>query len=96
MSQVTLKADEILPCLLSLPKRLAEAISWVSRRSGGITFEIPDALSLDRPGLPPPLCSGTCRPNTKPKERVDVEIFVGILTEMERTGPSASKPKSHK
>jgi hypothetical protein len=97
MAQVTLKSDEIQRCLLSLLKRLAEAISWVSQQGRAITFEVPDQLSPIPPPPPPPPLAGSCRHHVHPKERADAEILVGILKEMKkRTGSSRSKPRSHR
>jgi hypothetical protein len=94
MAHVTLDAKEVLQCLVSLLKRLGDAISWVSKQQGKITFDVPDQPSL-HPIKPPPVC-GTCFSPIRPVERADTEIMLGILKVMRRKGHRPPKPRRRK
>jgi hypothetical protein len=88
MAQVTLDNKEISGALLSLLNRLAQAICWVCRKRGKVTFDVPDRLSPS-PKVGPLI---HCLAPVSPLERAEAEILLGILKKMGKK--AAQRPKS--
>jgi hypothetical protein len=94
MAQFTLDSRDITSRLVSLAKRLADAVGWVCQQPRRIKIEIPDDLwqhygetsvakfyraTPDCGTLPPPRIGSPCLVKGLPQARAEVEILIGVL-----------------
>ena len=102
MAQFTLESRDIIRCLASLSKRLADAIGWVGENPRKIEIEIPDHLyhygtnarrSETECEVPPWMLN--CIARGLGEERAEAEILLGILTTKAK-GRRRSKTKRQK
>ncbi len=95
MAEVTLKPKDYLVSLVSLLRKVADAIEWVCQQEGEITLDVQE----EHPSIGEGVVRGIgCHYTPRPIVRTDVEILIAILNKMKGKTPKriAGKPKRRK
>lgn len=83
MAQFTLDSKDMMSCLISLAKRLPDAIAWVGQHPQKMKIEVPDDLWNRAEGDQIPRKIGyPCFRQGVTEERTETEILLGVLAKM--------------
>ncbi len=104
MAQFTLGSKDIMACLTSLKKNVADAIDWVGRNPRRMKIEVPDSLWHRQAGQEfrivssdncdtPRIAIPGCRDQAISAERAKVEILLNVSKKMGSKGKGARRPK---
>lgn len=89
MAEITLNRTQLMTYLVRLLGLLAEAIGWASERHKKIRFDVPDEYARSNSG-------GNCLLHAPPPGRDEVEILLGILKKMSKSGRQRHGSKRRK
>jgi hypothetical protein len=95
MARITVDSRDVMASLVSLSKKLADAIGWVYEQGRTTSIDVAEMISPPEDGKPY-WNQPRCRSLVTPTERAELEILAGVLKSMGAAGPPRIKAKGRK